>query len=378
VDSNDLLRRMYYREAPVKHRHVHLGHAVAASACVPALFDPIEFDGLFPRRRLRLVDGGVHDNQGIAGLLEQECSVILVSDASGQMNSERRPGGNILQVLMRSNSISMARVREAEFRELEALRRSSALVGLMFLHLKKDLDIQHVDWVDCQDPYQASANPAKTRRGATLTTYGMPKSVQALLAGLRTDLDTFSDVEAYALMLSGYRMTSTEFKAALYGFPVVETSREPWRFLTIEPTMDRATDFELEHDRLRQILAIGGCRGFKVFRLEPFKTAALVVFIAVLAVAVVGVGLDTVLRLAPTSVLHDVGSLGPMALAVLGAMLALLTILQQRTASVLITGTLMVTAGWLFARIHLWFFEPIYRWAGRVRERSGKSGGDTG
>jgi hypothetical protein len=371
VDSNDVLRRMYYSEAPEKHKHVRLGHAVAASACVPALFDPIEFDVLFPRRRLQLVDGGVHDNQGITGLLEQECSVVLVSDASGQMNSERSPSSNILRVLIRSNSISMARVREAEFRELNTLRRSSALTGLMFLHLKKDLDVQHVDWVGCQDPYEAS-NPTKARSGATLTTYGVPKNVQTLLAGLRTDLDTFSDAEAYALMLSGYRMTNTEFKSGLARFPVVDTSRAPWQFLSIEPTVDRATDFEPEHDRLCQVLTVGGGLAFKPFRLRPFASWTMAV-VAASVLTTVAAGLDALLRLAPASVLGGVGSLGWMA-AVLATVLVALAILQRRTASVLITGGFMVTAGWLIARIHLWVFEPIYRGAGRVRLRSGKSG----
>ena len=42
---------------------------------------------------VRLVDGGVHDNQGIASLLEQACSVMLVSDASGQMGTQEDPPG---------------------------------------------------------------------------------------------------------------------------------------------------------------------------------------------------------------------------------------------------------------------------------------------
>ena len=214
VDCNDLLRRMYYlADAPDPYKKVRLGMAVSASACVPGLFDPVEMEGLYPRRSVRLVDGGVHDNQGVAGLLEQECSVLLVSDASGQMTSERKPGAEPLTVFKRTQDISMARIREAEFTELATLRRSSALSGLMFLHLKKDLDIQHVDWVNSQDPYDSSANPAKVRRGATLTTYGMPKDIQGELAGLRTDLDTFSDAEAYALMLSGYRMASMGSRA---------------------------------------------------------------------------------------------------------------------------------------------------------------------
>jgi hypothetical protein len=369
VDSNDLLRRLYYTDAPAKHRHVRLGHAVAASACVPALFDPIELDGLFPRRWLRLVDGGVHDNQGVAGLLEQECGVVLVSDASGQTNSEARPSGNVLPVLMRSNSISMSRVREAEFRELSTLRRSSALVGLMFLHLKKDLDIHHVDWIDCADPYDASSS--RNRGGTTLTSYGMPKAIQALLAGLRTDLDTFSEVEAYALMLSGYRMTTAEFKASLPDFPVADTSRESWRFLAIEPTVDRATDYEPEHDQLRRILAVGGGRLFKPFRLRPAASSAIAAVLALTLFAVVG-GLGLLLPQVPAGLLQKVSGLGWTMPAMLGLILVVLAIAQRRTFSVLVTGVVMVTIGWLVARMYLWLFDPIYRGAGTVRCRGGK------
>ena len=99
---------MYYWEAPVKYRRVRLGRAVAASACVPALFDPIQMDGLFPKRTVALVDGGVHDNQGTASLTEQECSVIMVSDASGQMGSTLQPSGEALQISMRANNVLMA------------------------------------------------------------------------------------------------------------------------------------------------------------------------------------------------------------------------------------------------------------------------------
>jgi predicted acylesterase/phospholipase RssA len=387
VDSNDLLRRMYYSEAPVTFRHVRLGHAVAASACVPALFDPIEFDGLFPRRRLRLVDGGVHDNQGVAGLLEQECTVVLVSDASGQMNSERRPSGNILPVLIRSNSISMARIRESGFRQLDMLRRSSALGGLMFLHLKKDLEIPHVDWVDCQEPYDASANPGKTRSGATITSYGMPNHIQALLAGVRTDLDTFSDAEAFALMLSGYRMASTNFNGDAAPFPVAESSREPWRFLAVAPTVDRATDYEPEHERLQQILSVGSGLALKAFHLRPFASwatlaglaallyvAALSVNVAALNVAVFDFG--RLWHLLPVSMPLAVGGLEFGMAAVFCAILLGIGIffLQRKNLSIVLTGLVVVTVGWLIARIHLWCFDPIYRRAGAVRTRRAISG----
>ena len=129
VDGNYRLRRMYYKDAPSDHQQIRLGHAVAASACVPGLFEPIVLDKLYEDVTVRLVDGGVHDNQGIMGLLEQDCTVIIVSDASGQMGTQDDPSRGLIGVPLRSNSILMARVREAEYRELDARRRSS-LVNL--------------------------------------------------------------------------------------------------------------------------------------------------------------------------------------------------------------------------------------------------------
>ena len=50
---------------------------------MPAIFEPIPLEDLYPDKKVLLVDGGVYDNQGVASLLEQDCSVMLVSDASG-------------------------------------------------------------------------------------------------------------------------------------------------------------------------------------------------------------------------------------------------------------------------------------------------------
>ena len=91
IDSNERLRRMYYQEAPPKHQKMRLGYAVGSSACVPGIFAPLRLKNLYPDRDVLLVDGGVHDNQGTSSLLEQGCTVILVSDASGQMDSQAHP-----------------------------------------------------------------------------------------------------------------------------------------------------------------------------------------------------------------------------------------------------------------------------------------------
>ncbi|HEU5132370.1 MAG TPA: patatin-like phospholipase family protein, partial [Pyrinomonadaceae bacterium] len=133
IDGNDRLRRMYYRDAPEQHQKVRLGQAVGASAAVPGVFEPITMDYLYPERIIRLADGGIADNQGVATLLEQDCRIVLVSDASGQMESQPASSKGIVGVLLRTNSIFQARIREAEYHDMKGRRRSSLLRGFMFV-----------------------------------------------------------------------------------------------------------------------------------------------------------------------------------------------------------------------------------------------------
>jgi predicted acylesterase/phospholipase RssA len=228
IDANDRFRRMYHDEAPPEFRtddgRVKLSEAVAASACVPLLFDPLVLDELYgttfdPDRPddyvLRLVDGGAYDNQGIATLLEQNCTVLLVSDACGQTSISRDPGGGRVEVLQRSNDVLMARVREAQYQHLATLRDTGALRSVMYVHLKKDLASTPIDWLDCPDRSRRAAP-------ATMTSYGMRRDIQKRLAAIRTDLDSFSDCEADALMLSAYLMTGAEFEVCVKDFPVAK------------------------------------------------------------------------------------------------------------------------------------------------------------
>ncbi|MBI2925406.1 MAG: patatin-like phospholipase family protein [Verrucomicrobia bacterium] len=193
IDANYRLRRMYYHQLPAGRQEMRLGHAVAASACVPGLFEPLTLPDLYEREGhpidIRLVDGGVHDNQGITALLEQGCNILLVSDASGQMDSQDSPSAGLLGVPLRSNSILQARVRSAQFEDLEARRRSGLLRGLMFVHLKEALGSEPLDWIACRD----KSDPV---RKDPLLPYGIQRDVQRKLAAIRTDLDSFSETEA--------------------------------------------------------------------------------------------------------------------------------------------------------------------------------------
>ena len=139
---------------------MRLGYAVGSSACVPGVFTPLRLKNLYPDRDVLLVDGACMTTTGTASLLEQGCTVVLVSDASGQMDSQAHPSSGLVGVPLRSNSIMMSRVRQAQFRELAARQRSGRIRGVMFLHLKLDLDIESVDWIGEQSR-KIACNPIR-------------------------------------------------------------------------------------------------------------------------------------------------------------------------------------------------------------------------
>jgi predicted acylesterase/phospholipase RssA len=292
IESNYELRRLYHWEAPRQrdvwrhrilrpfappdYRSIRLGEAVAASSCVPGLFEPLVLPRLYPDKVVRLVDGGVHDNQGTASLIEQDCNVLIVSDASGQMEAVDDPSGSRLGVSMRAFNVSMARVRDAQYRELEARTRTGLIRGLMFMHLKRDLDSVAVDWVDCQDPHEASDDARPALRRGVLTGYGIQKSIQTLLSGIRTDLDSFTDLEAYALMLTGYRQAADQF-ACLPGAATAPRIERRWAFQQVEPLLTPGPAFE----EVQRQLAVGGQVAFKIWRLSlPLQAVAVAAAVA--------------------------------------------------------------------------------------------------
>ena len=254
VDANERLRRMYFDEKmPERHRNLPLGLAVAASAAVPGLFRPVQLAGLYPDRDIELVDGGVHDNQGIGGLLEQDCTVLLISDASGQLVAEPHPSRFETSVLSRSNNALMSRVRELEYRELRAKQEAGLLRDVFFIHLKKDLAVAPVDWVECDLAKESTESEGIPPGSSRLTSYGVRGDVQNLLAGIRTDLDAFSEAEAYALMSSGYRMTSRYFPPSVKSFTVSNESPVRWPFQQVDTLLSDSTEPSIQKPVSSQI-----------------------------------------------------------------------------------------------------------------------------
>jgi predicted acylesterase/phospholipase RssA len=382
VDGNYRLRRMYYEQAPDRYKCIRLGHAVAASSCVPGLFEPLALPKLYEGLIVRLVDGGVYDNQGTSSLLDQGCNILLVSDASGQMNTLNDPGAGILSVPLRTNSTLQARVRVAQYRDLWARRRSSALRGLMFIHLKKDLQVKSLDWINCPDP-QDSGDP-----DLPLTSYRINKEAQRRLAAIRTDLDSFSDAEAKALMISGYRMTGFELPRCMPELNIPPSETAEWDFLNFDDSLTR-TDAP---DSLLKLLSVASAIAFKIWRLwPPLKAFAITIGVALLGrfiwfcwknwnVPIASIDFGN------SAVVHWQCTWGEAAITVaITAALGMLpsfarNVLRvadyRKTAYEITVGVAMGLLGWIAAQLHLRIFDRLYLWWGsqkRMLNRDAKN-----
>jgi predicted acylesterase/phospholipase RssA len=389
IDCNYRLRRLYYGDAPTGFREknkVRLGDAVGASACVPGLFEPIPLMTLYGERGgepretkeivVRLVDGGVHDNQGIVSLLEQGCSQMIVSDASGQMDSLDDPNSGLLSVPLRSNSILMARVREAQYQELVARRRASLLQGLIFIHLKKDLDADPLDWLECNDRWNAGDAGRPPERAGDLTSYGVKKNVQRLLASVRTDLDSFSQSEAYALMMSGYAMIERAPVKEMQTFPQSAPLDGDFRFFALREPMSGGAGYP----KLVRLLEVSHMRGFKIWKLLKWLRVAAWVLggLAVLGL----IWLCLTLWKTPQFQFTLGIVLAAMFLIILGTIL--IGILGppiqrfahwRKTPSEFGIGVAMLL-GFIGARIHLLIFDKLFLKYGSVERVTGKAAPD--
>jgi predicted acylesterase/phospholipase RssA len=373
VDATERLQPVYFSEAPVHLHRYRFGHAVAASSCVPGLFTPIVINDLYPDRTVRLVDGGVHDNQGTRALLDQDCDSVVVSDASGQMDAQRNPVHSELGVVSRTNSVLQARVRVAQHQELQARDRFGLLRGCTFLHLRKRIESAPVAALG------AVAATQETRVGvaaldseSACTEYGINKELQRCLSKVRTDLDSFTDREALTLMYSGYAMALKYFETTL------GNRRELWRFLDVGAAASSADAGQLKillaHIRVAARLPL------KVWFLHPvlkvLGTLLLVGAGAGVIAVLWGLSNDPNLRAVPL----DLSSAAQWALnAALVTAVALVAPWAKRwvksskqashPASIMwkvALGIAMALFGSLVCKLHLWTFDKLFIRLGRV------------
>ena len=232
-----------------------LADAVAASACVPAIFTPLSIHDLYWNSSqeeivVELVDGGVFDNQGLDALFEASCTHMICSDASGQLEDSRTPASDIVPVARRSNDILMTRVRSACYAKL----CTTGSVTFAFFHLRDKFP------GNPGNGFPAIPGPVDRANSKSGQIYR--------LSNVRTDLDTFTDIEAYALMYDGYCLSDANLEAAAktstnssLGAP--GTPGGAWRFFAI------TTVLKTDPDKLLWQLKVGASLFFKVFSARP-------------------------------------------------------------------------------------------------------------
>ena len=361
VDATERFETVYYNQAPQAHRGIRLGHAVAASSCVPGLFDPLVLEGLYHDRVVRLVDGGVHDNQGTRALLDHDCTVLLVSDASGQMETDPDPSNASLGVLLRTNTVLQARLRVAQHQEIAARRRSRLVREEMLVHLKQDLESPVVP------AGAASAPPAPADR----TRYGIRKDMQAALASIRTDLDSFTDREAYALMTSGYRATELSLRRRR-AFDGLADARDPWTFLAVEKALRGEPNEVVDPQSLLRHLKVGSRLALKVWSLHPILRVlgwSLVVALTagLVAAALKWPSLSLTISLPKLLVVAAVFALGAFSkTAGRAADLVMKVVNLRSTLARIVAGLVMGTVGSLVVWVHVQGFDRLFRFLGRV------------
>jgi NTE family protein len=277
LDGQYLPDRKWERVAPCKDQEkirqakldeLTLSHAVAASACVPGIFTPLSIHDLYWNSRqeeivVELVDGGVFDNQGLDALFSAGCTHVICSDASGQLDDNRAPSSQILSVASRANDILMTRVRAEG---LEKLLAKSPNRKFAFFRLRNAFETQKRNTAYPSIPGPVDRSDDKTDGHIYR------------LSNLRTDLDTFTDMEAFSLMYDGYCLCDsrlvTHSEALNLGTPVEFPCSNRWKFLNIRRIIGKSDEL-LEH------LRVGANRSFKVFRLAPFSSWLCAALIAV-------------------------------------------------------------------------------------------------
>src|SRR5437899_2462035 len=240
VDTTTYFARRYFdqkysdQKINKKLAELYLGDAVAASACVPVLFQPMAIHDLYGEDVvIELVDGGVFDNQGLAALYDKGATEILCSDASLQLEDEDVPSTRASDVLLRSNDVVMDALREEE---LETFVRRTPGYNLQNAYL--------LHWNQILPPQFSDPEIAVPSRG-----------IMRLLAHIRTDLDSFHDTEAYSLMYAGYALSY-----ARMGLSARQGKADRWKFWR--------TSQQLNKPSLTDILQVSAYRSFKVFLLK--------------------------------------------------------------------------------------------------------------
>jgi len=183
-------------------------------------------------------------------------------------------------------------------------------------------------------------------------------------------LDSFSDLEAFALMTSSYRMTEYAFKYSkcVEGFPEPEEQYK-WDFLDVEEGMKGGG---VKYDYLKKQLSVSNTLAFKIWKLStPLKVTAWALAIALLAFGIWACFHWASKTMIPQITLGGIGIfIAGIAISFLIAYIIGKKILRivhlRETIMLIIMGIFMGLLGWIAARIHLHIFDPMFLRRGSI------------
>jgi predicted acylesterase/phospholipase RssA len=359
-DVKPRLRRMYYDNAPLEYQKFRLGHAVAASSCVPVLFQPLVLKGLYKKIDLELIDGGVHDNQGIASILEQECNEIIISDASAQMPDNASNTENSLSLFFRVDTILQERLREIQLLDLKSRKYTSIVSKLSIVHLKNGLAQLPVSWINCTDVDRSLIYDKEIEDENALLKFGLMMKIQKKLSEVRTDLDSFNDLEAYALMYSGYQQMMHESSS-------INLKRENWNFLKIAEscTLPAKEKRLVNQLNVSSFITFKIVRGSKGFTIAVLGVGGLLLLILLTFLISNWYNADPLCRIdisynfiGITLIVFLVGFLSKF----LAKLINIESVVKKKAALLL-----LITFGWIFSLMYVHFLNPLYNRWGRVK-----------
>ena len=352
---------------PINQQQFSLGHAVAASACVPILFDPLAISNLYYNReykesiRVQLVDGGVFDNQGTDGLLQYDCTCFVISDAAGQMGTENNPAVDAIPVALRVGSILQDRVRTESLLHLTATNTNN----VAFISLREGLGIQQIGWFDKNNIQAPDILIPPSSQD-----FGVDTRVQDSLSKMRTDLDAFTEVEAYSLMLDAYLMSKMEldnYKKTVNCSDIQNSvsrlSNKDWTFLGIEKWMREPTEDYLKQLKVAQ-LTFG-----KALMLLPWLLIPLF-FIAFVSLYVYWSQLVGLLFSSIPVYLIVIALLPLVINRIAPDLLKLLPFLEALRPTAMLAKAvgkvMLLTMGTVFVQLYLWIINPLFLKYGRL------------
>lgn len=218
-------RRSFARVPVVGLRQLHrvnrnvipISRVVGASSGVPGVFPPTVIYGD------RLVDGGVSDNQGTDALIEEfsdqdagqpedlsgRPDVLLVSDASGQMEPVHRVRNRALPVVLRASSTLQFQLRKKTIGHLLAWKNTDSAREreFAFVHLLLNLKDR-----DKASPGEGEEQAGTDGSGSGGQVARVPTEYIAPLSEIRTDLDQFNPIERECLMYHGYTLIDAQIR----------------------------------------------------------------------------------------------------------------------------------------------------------------------